>query len=169
MNLLSFDDRGNVVPYGLISINNLDFFEEFFVREFPDSQTRKKIYHGFLAYVHDLGELWQQNWTIWIDGSFTTLKTNPNDIDVVSFVNWSENLQEKAAQTFNQFAEVPARKRYHVDAHFCAIYPENDPRYAVNEENIRYWSDIFGFAYTNDLAHYDQPKGIIQIDIVGFS
>jgi hypothetical protein len=63
----------------------------------------------------------------WLNGSFTTLKSNPNDLDVVTFLDFGSYQQHEDAlyelkQTF---------RNQRIDAFFVAVFPENHPDYSL--------------------------------------
>ena len=83
--MLSFDHRGNLTPYELIQAN-VNEFKHFFVDRIQ-SRTRLDNFNKYIKYSEDLKSLLEgKTLKQWINGSFVTKKTNPKDIDVVTFL-----------------------------------------------------------------------------------
>ncbi|WP_420150066.1 DUF6932 family protein [Spirosoma sp.] len=151
-----FDNRGNLFPYELIRIDSLDEFEQMFVTSFPLSSTRVAIYTGMLEYIESLGDTLNQvaysgNWTLWINGSFTSNKLNPNDIDVLSLLDDDSSLRENK-DLFEPLFAQNAFQTYRTDAYFLL---HNST--AESGELVTYWKDQFG----TDRKGF--PKGIIEL------
>ena len=128
-----------------------------FVDEFPTSQRRKLIVDSlweFAKEVFDIGLPCE----FWVDGSFVTTKVNPNDADLVLFLQ-APNMNV-VGPLVNDF-----RTRYAgtLDMYFAyAASVENlqllgpvNYQQIVNQRN--YWRGQFGFDRT------DSPKGIVRI------
>ena len=79
---MKFNENGIIEP-GLHT-STIPEVCEFLVNNFDTSQTRKKIFDNFIKFFSLLVKNFKV-YEIWIDGSFTTAKINPNDIDVVVF------------------------------------------------------------------------------------
>jgi hypothetical protein len=156
--IYQFDDRGNLSPYALIPINDLSEFEGFFVNNFPISSTRNAIYSGLLLYLNDFGDTLRQlnytgQWRIWLNGSFTTNKLSPVDIDVVNILTDDAILRDNKLR-FKPFFAHNARKTYGVDAYFLLENTTNQAK-----ELLTYWQNWLGV----DRSGF--PKGIIELAI----
>jgi len=121
-----------------------------FLMDFPDSKTRKTLIHGFHKYINHLSSIGVPL-EIWIDGSFTTNKVDPNDIDLVIFSPASviNALPAKKQQLFQVLTDrSTVRKNFGCDVLFC---PSED-------QNMRsYWRGWYGF------NRHEQPKGIARV------
>ena len=156
--IYKFDDRGNLSPYQLILVNELSKFEQFFVNNFPFSTTRNVIYSGLLLYLSDFGNTLRQLkypglWKVWLNGSFTTNKIIPADIDIVNVLADDTALRSNK-YSFEPFFARNARKTYGVDAYFLLVNESNQAK-----ELLTYWqnwlgTDRFGFS-----------KGIVELTI----
>ena len=157
---LDFESSG-MLPSGLHKYS----FEQFliqFVNGFPTSQRRKEISEAIVAFVKELFSFGIP-YEFWIDGSYATTKVNPNDADIVVF------LQASVANSIFPISDYFRQKFSDLDIYFAyATSPENqskltpyDYQKAVNMRN--YWRGQFGF----DRA--DNPKGIIKIDCESLS
>ncbi len=132
-------------------------FLAMFVDGFPTSQRRKLIADTLLDFS---SEVFSSGipYEFWIDGSYVTTKVNPNDADIILFLQVPHlNVLGPQCQTF--------RKKYDgiLDIYFaCAASPETalrlspaDYNSVVNQRN--YWRGQFGFDRT------DTPKGIVRL------
>lgn len=128
-----------------------DELRNHFLSSFPGSRTRKSLISGFSKYLDKLRKF-GVSFEIWVDGSFTTDKENPNDIDIVVFGSESElnllppDLQNGLKPLLLDRATI--RRRYGLDVLF-----------AVSEDqNLRsYWRGWYGF------DRNENPKGIARL------
>ena len=82
---LSFDENGYLIPYEAIE-TNLETLKKYFVDAFPNSNTRKMIFENYEKFIADFQYEIFPHFEQWLGGSFVSLKENPNDIDVSTFV-----------------------------------------------------------------------------------
>jgi hypothetical protein len=156
--MIEFDKYGNPMPPELIDMT-IEEFKTIFVDKFKNSQSRKKIFDKYNKYTLDFQTEIVQEFINWINGSYTTTKENPNDIDIVSLVVYSDELNLKM-HLLKKFLTVGGSKiKYLVDGYFIPIYPENDPRYTITQNWINYWTNWFG------KDRQGRPKGIIKLSI----
>ena len=142
-----FNENG-VLPPGFFEYK-LEEIEKNFVNDFTESQTREKIFNGFKIWIKELLKVVTPE-EIWLDGSFTTSKVNPNDIDIIVFNNYQD-----ANKDFNILQKLGHEN-------FCdtyyAIEPNDELPYNQDLINFRnYWRGQFGF------DRQDIPKGMIKI------
>lgn len=152
---MNFEASG-ILPAGLHNCSVSDFIATF-VDNFPTSQRRKLIVETLWTFAT---EVLREGvpYEFWIDGSFVTTKVNPNDADIVLFLQLSS--MNVLGNKLNDF-----RKKYNgiLDIYFAyATSPENqkqvnavDYQQIVNKRN--YWRGQFGFDRT------DSPKGIVSL------
>lgn len=80
---IQFDKHGLITPKEIIELS-LDDFERIFVKERKAKVHRQQIFNEYLRnneqIQQEVGAILFQ----FVNGSFTTLKDKPNDIDVVS-------------------------------------------------------------------------------------
>lgn len=155
-----FDDNGNL-PAGFFN-PGLEEFEERFVHYFHDSPSRQKIFKGYIKYNSRLDYL--NIATIqWVNGSFTTSKVNPVDIDFVTHLDAVEldELSNELKETFTKlYDNKRAKSECRCDVYFIAIYPPENPElYESTKEDIEYWSKWFAHDRENN------PKGIIEFNL----
>jgi len=131
-----------------------DEIDKIFVKDFSESQTREQIYKGFLMWTKELLNICMPN-EIWIDGSFVTSKINPNDIDLVCFIEAIDYIQNKAK--IDQLRM--SGKQNYCDTYIAIspnpILPASENQNLINNRN--YWRGQFGF------DREDNPKGMIKI------
>lgn len=155
MSKIEFDEFGNSKPYGLISLS-MEECENIFVVNFPTSNTRIDNWDGLQRFNTDLKTILKCPLKQWIDGSFVTNKLNPNDIDLVSFINELDFVPSLSLFDMNRSDGYP-KKQYNIDGYVIIDLPESHPYYAKMEEQINYWKDFFS------TDREDNPKSIVEI------
>jgi len=97
---LTFTEAGFLAPAKGIEAS-LEAIEAFFVKAFPHSETRSRLFENYMGYLHRFQNDIFPWFEMWVDGSFVTLKENPKDIDVVTFLDWEVyEMREKALEKF---------------------------------------------------------------------
>ena len=92
---------------------------------------------------------------VWIDGSFTTRKTDPDDVDIVVWVRESdaESLSPERLILFDSLLHIRNHDRikamYDVDVHL-----DNPDKQSARDK----WADLFG----KDRSNLN-PKGIFTL------
>jgi len=161
MRTLTFDSRGNLTPNSNIKCS-LQLFHETFVQNIS-STVREELFNNFQRYFQELTKVLESNFlTIWIDGSYTTKKTNPNDIDVVVFVNYTsvENFEDK----LENFKFPNSLSKFGIDAYMVKVYPREHKNYHLYISDEMYWRDLFEKNRRNRRG-VKIPKGFIEINI----
>lgn len=153
--MFAFDEYGNLTPYERIIVTSLDEFEQAFVSSFPLSVSRSPLFANLLRYLADMSHLldmiaYRAFWSVWIDGSFTTHKQNPKDIDVLNVLDDVTLLHQNKAKFF-AFGGNAAASNYGVDAYF--LLKSNAQ---LTQELLQYWQTQFGTDRTG------RSKGIIE-------
>lgn len=131
-----------------------------FVDNFPNSSSRKEIFEGYSKFCKTLVTLGIKNFVQWLDGSFCTSKENPNDIDVVTFVNYDKlnALTSDNQDCLMNLAQNPTSKvRYKCDSYVVLVYPQTHQYYRNYLDYRMYWRGVWGF------DRNDNPKGIIRV------
>ena len=154
--VVNFEANG-MLPSGLHEYS-FDQFMAQFVDGVPTSQTRKEIANALVNFSKEIYAIGIP-YEFWVDGSYVTTKTNPNDADIVVFLQvpaasvifpiWNSLRQKysKWLDIYFAYATSPENQR---------VLSPNDYQQVVNKRN--YWRGQFGF----DRA--DNPKGIVKID-----
>ena len=135
-----------------------DEIEAHLVDGFPTSITRTAIWLGYGRHCNDVracGICVIE----FIDGSFSTLKNDPSDIDLVGFADMEEvnNLPAAMKDAFRKLFLGPDTKSTHLcDAYFVPTVPPGHPHEGKLRSTRKYWMGEFGF------DRQDRPKGIIR-------
>ncbi|MCE7061650.1 DUF6932 family protein [Dyadobacter sp. CY343] len=146
MHTLEFDRYGHLMPYELIE-TDIQTFEQYFL----SSQERLKIYAEFKQLIQQLKL--EALTEIWIDGSFITLKPNPQDMDVVIFIEAADyERQEILLSTLRQRSKS-------LDIYFVKSYPPEHPKYFLTNFDKIDWQSFFGRNRQN------LKKGIIKLSM----
>lgn len=128
-----------------------------FVAQVTASRTRTGIWAGFgelRGCLTTLGLTVEQ----WLDGSFTTTKTDPNDIDVANFFDPDqiESLNEQQRKLLKAYVSGRiTRALCGCDSYFAIKVPESHPLRQDFEIAHAYWMETFG------TDRNDTPKGIV--------
>ena len=165
INFLRCLKRGERVDFGENGMLPSGFheytFEQFltqFVEGFPTSQRRKDIAKTLLTFAKEIFS-YGIPYEFWVDGSYVTTKINPNDADVIVFLQAAS-----AAKILTIRGHLRQKYLPNLDTYYAfAASPENQSclkpdvfQKVVNDRN--YWRGQFGF----DRA--DNPKGIVKIN-----
>lgn len=167
---LRFNEVGNLPP----GRYEMPFNEAktLFVDAFPDSETRLENWNCFMEYVENLITLGINDMQMWIDGSFVTNKTNPNDIDCVLYIKVnilnSLNVQQ---QSILSKVLVPQEREthelikqsFHTDPYLLLDItdcPEH-PNYTEIINRHEYWKDWWGH------DRQGNAKGYIILSVKG--
>lgn len=155
---MKFDQLGHLTPYEIIE-TDLDTFEEVFVSAFNNSRTRIALFEEYRQFLNELQQIVGSGFYQWIDGSFTTQRRNPSDIDLVTFLD-STRLNKFAVE-LSPLQKRKFQKKGKIDAYFVATYPENHAHYELFKMDYLDWLHQF----EKDTRLKGNPrKGIIQLN-----
>jgi hypothetical protein len=155
--MIEFDENGFLKPYGPISAD-LDTVERIFVEEFITSTTRRNLFGQYREYNARLLVLLTSGFTQWIDGSFISRKRDPEDIDVLTFVDAEfYNRHEREIEELKQ--EYRNQRPVLVDAYFVRVYPEGHRRYFDYQSNRVEWL----YDWTRTVGRRPENKGLIEL------
>ena len=157
---MTYDFRGNLTPYDITQLS-FEAFVEHFVDEFEDSTTRKLIFEQYQRYLLDIRTMITDDFVQWIDGSFVSRKTNPNDIDVVTFLDFDVYETHKAL-ILKHFVGNKVFYRFKVDGYILQKFPPDHQEYNYSMANQAYWKDFFGHTRPNR-AGIKLPSGFIEL------
>lgn len=141
--MIKFDKHGNPQPPGIVNIPLADF-KLVFVDEFGTSKTRNVIFEKYQGYVTDFKSQINNEFDHWLNGSYSTTKENPNDIDLVNIVKFSEDLNSKQNELRSFLSVGGSKEKYLVDGYFIPVYAKDDPRYVITEHWLKHWAKFFG-------------------------
>ncbi|KAA8473912.1 hypothetical protein BDE36_1103 [Arcticibacter tournemirensis] len=157
--MLKFNSKGLLTPNNNIPCD-LDNFKEEFVLNI-NSNTRTSLFNNYIGYSKALKELVSgQPLLQWIDGSFVTKKPDPEDIDIVTFIN-SEFLNPLGTN-IDSFKYPDSLAQFGVDAYIVKIYTREDKRYPLYVGDQLYWMDKFDKTRRNRNG-IKSSKGFIEI------
>ncbi|WP_373515239.1 hypothetical protein [Persicitalea sp.] len=105
----------------------------------------------------DLFDITDASVSQWLNGSFVTLKSDPEDIDLVNFIPFNDNLDNALEKLIPYFTVGGSMEKYRIDAHLVPVYPESDPRFENTKLRTAYFERWFG----HDRDGYS--KGFIEI------
>jgi len=124
--------------------------ENHFLSHFPNSKTRPKLVLALKHYLNSMRAL-GVDFEVWLDGSFTTTKLDPNDIDLVAFASPDEinKLPDPKKQLLTSlFDRRSVKHSLSLDVLFAT---DTDP-------NLRsYWRGWYGF------DREENAKGIARL------
>jgi hypothetical protein len=162
MNLL-FDTRGNLQPSGVTECN-IEELKAMFVDQFEPNQVRQELFTQLIQYNLDLHDLIGMPFVQWINGSFISRKNAPEDIDLVTFIDW-EFYSVHDAVIDRQFGKSKAKDSYpNLDAYTVYQYPANHSLYPIYHADQLYWLDWFSKTRYNRTKQRFS-KGFIQLKI----
>ncbi|GAB4005118.1 hypothetical protein GCM10028808_04190 [Spirosoma migulaei] len=155
-----FDERGNLKPYQVIEMTMVKF-EEVFSNGFPGPLTRQELLKSFRTLCKSIHQQVNNEFTIWVDGSFATQKLDPNDIDCVFFIGSTDyQIHEKALR---QLVNREYCRERGLDCYFVRVYPSEHPNYLIETDADRKeWLSLFSRTrvHRNGKRY---PKGIVQL------
>lgn len=154
---LYFDSLGNLFPYQRSECKINDCVN-LLVNNFPASQTRQILFDNLLKYRAAIFSELNQTFAQWLNGSFTTQKLNPNDIDLANLIPYNDALDATIESLLPFFTVGGSLETYQVDAHLIPIYSETDPRFENTKLRLAYFEHWFGH------DRNDNPKGFIEIN-----
>lgn len=147
--MLNFDEFGYLKPYEAIPAS----FEDI-ERHFVFNTRRELLYLSFKKFLENLEKHGIKPSLLWVNGSFTTLKKYPKDIDLVVFVPFEVYDETKKSQQVlgKKYAKT-------LDVFFEPEYPIGHPLYSKTQDDKDYWLNLFCF----DRKGFD--KGILEIKL----
>ncbi len=153
-----FDEHGFITPYEIVEIS-LKEFEEIFVNSREERHYRGDLFRNYLEYLEAIKNIIGQEFFQLVNGSFTTLKLKPKDIDFVTFVDY--RVLRNCEDAVNALTES-GKERFGLDGFFA---PHSKPghSYFMHAQLIfEYWRNLFSFTRSDDKGHF-LPKGVIKM------
>ena len=157
--MLQFNHNGFLTPPSIIQ-STVSELEMEFVKNIP-SHNRKLIFENYLNYSDALkaaskGKAFVQ----WVNGSFTTKKAEPGDIDIVSFVDYT--LINNEAKLFAQFIYPNSETNFDVDGYIVPVYPHSHKLHFLYTSDRLDWLDRFNKTWLTRAGNR-HPKGFLEI------
>lgn len=156
--MLKFDENGHLEPYEIIEIS-LPEFETVFVSNMNIQEHRQGIFQTYLLFINELFGAVRGDFYQLVDGSFTTTKEKPRDIDVVTFIEIK--LFKRCQRQIIWFLQN-SKQAYGIDSFFVPTCKPFNPFYPKFLETFDYWVNLFGHS-REDEKGARHPKGIIKI------
>ena len=157
--MLIFNLNGFLVPDQNIR-SSIDEFEKEFVNSIQ-STKRRELFNKYVSYSAGLKELCKGGeFTQWIDGSYVTKKPEPNDIDLVTFIDFS--IVESLGNSLNDYKYPASRSLFGVDAYIVKIYPYGHKYHLLYQSDTAYWMNHFNQTRRNRIGN-KLPKGFLEI------
>lgn len=153
----SFDALGNPIP-PMLQAMAFSEFEQSHVTEHPTSLTRAQIFSRYQHYLRDFRTAIGVSFSQWVDGSFTTSKLDPQDIDVINFVPFEAASDQQIVELAKFKKSGGSREEYQVDAHIVQVYPADDRRFQFTQLYMNQWAADFGFDKNSG-----QPKTVVAL------
>ena len=160
---MNFDLRGNLAQS--IELTFQEFKEAFVTNWAAEDTTRASIFNVFETYIADFQVLITPDFITWVDGSFVSnKKSNPNDIDFVSFVD-SKIYDDKTDLVNKRFGKFGVKEFYgkYLDAYICPVYPENHQKAFYTKSDTMDWLHQFSHTKPKKLGDKSFSKGFITI------
>lgn len=128
----------------------IEQLEEVCVSRFNGSETRREILDGLKGVISKLNEVGIKS-EVWINGSFTTLKENPEDVDIAVKIDhtYLEHGTPEQVKTL-QWIEGNLKRSHKCDSYLVHLFPREDPRAVLNDYNLAMWIRQFGFSRRNE-------------------
>ena len=157
--MLIFNSKGYLVPNTNI-ISDLAEMETEFVNNII-SNKRNSLFDKYLHYSSELKNFFNGSPLLqWIDGSFVTKKSDPGDIDLVTFID--EELAFNLGTDIDNFKYPSSLELYGVDAYLVKVYNREHKKHPLYIGDRMYWMDKFDKTYRNRIGQ-KSPKGFIEI------
>ncbi len=161
--MLTFDSKGFLTPDSNLPSTLAEFQQEF-VAHFGVRTKRGLLFEEFKRYLRDFFEaIGVDEVSVWANGSFVTRKENPNDIDLVFFLD--SDLADKFADIISRrFTHPESKHLYQMDAFLLRDYPETHPDRFFTVSDRAYWFELFSRTRKDRRGHSDK-KGFVELKI----
>ncbi|OIN60887.1 hypothetical protein BLX24_01985 [Arsenicibacter rosenii] len=120
------------MPYGAVVLPPETVSEVFVWNE-----QRQRLWDSYLCFKRKLRDLLLVDCRYWIDGSFSTKKDNPGDIDIVVLIPY-----EEFTKNIDQL-KLLRRSVADVDCYFVETFPPEHPRYNIAKADELTWYYFF--------------------------
>ncbi len=159
MEIIEFDKNGFLTPYDLIE-TLVDNLKTYFVDSMKEYEWRNTLLNSYFEYNKKLMSVIKTDYVQWINGSFVTKALKPNDIDIVSFINYS--IVKQHIQELQNLIFPLSFDNYKMDAYMVRTFPETHDKYSHTRSDSLYW--LHHFLKTKpDKRNRTFSKGFIKI------
>ena len=157
--MLEFNEAGLLVPPSIIA-STLEEFRNYFAIE-SAGDVRNKLFENYTAYVEELKKISGiEKLKQLIDGSFVTKKENPQDIDLVVFIDY--DVFEDNSSKLKKFVYPDSVIAYGLDCYIVKVYPETHKLYFAYKADMAYWISQFDKTKPGK-RNKRTPKGFLEI------
>ncbi len=157
MRNFTFDKYNNLTPYSVID-TTLEEIELELVYSFDENSIRLQLFEMLKIYLLDLSNLLdRQPFEVLIDGSFTSRKINPNDIDIVVII---DSKIVKAIDVTGFRCNLSQKKLVNysgVHAFVIEKFEENNTKFILFQADFLHWLSFFS------KDRKGNKKGILKI------
>ena len=139
----------------------LEDIKAYFVTAIAGSSTRADLFATLSLFLQDIKTL-SPNHLIecWIDGSFTSLKINPKDIDIVTFTDYRSFGEQ--LETMKSYTERYRLSKLPLDLYLVRRYPEEHPYFIRFQSDRAYWLHLFS-STRKDKRGRSEAKGFVKL------
>ncbi|MEO6721908.1 MAG: hypothetical protein ABIN67_16185 [Ferruginibacter sp.] len=157
--MLNFNRSGLLVPSSIIASNLKELQSEFITH--IGTTERINHFNSYINYSNALKILCGNNGLIqWVDGSFVTKMPKPNDIDIVSFIDFQ--IISSLGNKLQSFKYPASETIFQVDAYIVPVYPIGHHHFYLTQHDKAYWIDMFDKTRRNRAGNR-LSKGFLEI------
>lgn len=157
---LLFDQHGHLTPYEIIE-TNLEILETVFVNDFPNSTTRKALFENYIRFIYQFQDEVFPFFEQWINGSFVTMKENPKDIDIVTFLDY-QVYEKRGEATLDKFWTFSLEDQG-IDSYIVKEYPKGHEKHKDFLELKNQWVNTYNHSNPKKEKKI-LPKGFLKIN-----
>lgn len=157
--MIHFDKHGYLLPPEIIEISLADF-ERYFVLDLADRGRRVEIFEIYLRYLSELYEVVGKEFFQLVNGSFTTKKELPGDIDLTTFVDYRicRDCEDEIIGIGNKWENERL-----IDCYIIPLSYQGHPRFIQSQLAYEYWRSLYSLSKPNEKGQ-SYPKGILKIN-----
>jgi hypothetical protein len=155
---IEFQDGHSALPPGRHAAT-VEEVEAALVEGFPGSTRRRPLFERWIAVREAIRRVTAVD-SDWLDGSYVTKKSEPDDIDMLTICDAAaiDGLDEPSRALLSGLVAREISRELHLCHSFLlVVYPEGHPAHAVYQASRQYWEDLFGHDRAGD------PKGFLEI------
>ena len=156
---ITFDKHGLISQKEIIEVS-LEDLERVFVNEQVEKEHRARLFEQYLTYTKEIEQKIGAILFQFVNGSFTTLKEQPNDIDVVSFVDY--RVYQQKTEMVERLAEKWANVSG-IDGYVVARSYPGHPHFIYTQLTYEYWLELFSQTKPNEDGVFFR-KGLIKLN-----
>ncbi len=157
--MIQFDKQGYLFSHEIIELSLTDF-EANFVAKLPDKDRRKEIFEMYLQYLSELFEVVGKDFYQLVNGSFTTKKELPGDIDLTTFVDY--RICRDCEDEIVKLGDRWENERL-IDSYIIPLSYQGHPRFLQTQLAYEYWKNLYSMSKPDGRGH-SNPKGLIKIN-----